>query len=81
MSVFGDSQDSPNVEPQSLRPAGHDVSTSYTGNQEDRHQVGEPSNREALRQEVTAEPEKLSPERAHDHQTRGRGALAPRAQR
>ena len=77
MSDSEDSQDSPNVKPQSLRPAGHDVSTSYTGNQEDHHQVGEPSNRDALRQEVTTEPEKLSPENAHDHQTRGRGAPFP----
>ena len=77
MSDFGDSKDSPNVEPQSLRPAGHDVSTSYTGNQEDRHQVGEPSNRDALRQEVTTEPEKLNPESVFVHQTRGRGAPIP----
>ena len=77
MSDFGDSKDSPNVEPQSLRPTGHDVSTSYTGNQEDRHQVGEPSNRDALRQEVTTEPEKLSPESVYVHQTRGRGAPIP----
>ena len=77
MSDFGDSKDSPNVEPQSLRPAGHDVSTSYTGNQEDRHQVGEPSNRDALRQEVTTEHEKLSPESVYVHQTRGRGAQIP----
>ena len=77
MSDFGDSKDSPNVKPQSLRPTGHDVSASYTGNQEDRHQVGEPSNRDALRQEVTTEPEKLSPESVYVYQTRGRGASIP----
>ena len=79
MSEFGNSRDSPNVEPQSLRPAGHDVSTSDTENQEDRHQVGEPSNRDALRREVTTEPEKLNPESVHVHQTRGRGAKISRS--
>ena len=77
MSESGNSRDSPNVEPQSLRPAGHEVSTSDTENQEDRHQVGEPSNRDALRRELTTEPEKLSPESVHVHQTRGRGAPIP----
>ena len=77
MSNSRNSKDSPNVEPQSLRPVGHDVSTSYTGNQEDRHQVGEPSNRDALRREVTTEPEKLSPESVYVHQTHGKGAPIP----
>ena len=73
MSEPANSRDSPNVEPQSLRPAGHDVSSSNTEKEEDHYLVGEPSYRDALRQEGTTRPKELSPESGHSHQTRSTG--------
>ena len=73
MSEPANSRDSPNVEPQSLRPAGHDVSSSNTEKEEDHYLVGESSYRDALRQEGTTRPKELSPESGHSHQTRSTG--------
>ena len=73
MSEPANSRDSPNVEPQSLRPAGHDVSSSNTEKKEDHYLVGESSYRDALRQEGTTRPKELSPESGHSHQTRSTG--------
>ena len=73
MSEPANPRDSPNVEPQSLRPAGHDVSSSNTEKEEDHYLVGESSYRDALRQEGTTRPKELSPESGHSHQTRSTG--------
>ena len=73
MSEPTNPRDSPNVEPQSLRPAGHDVSSSNTEKEEDHYLVGESSYGDALRQEGTTRPKELSPESAHSHQTRSTG--------
>ena len=62
MSEPTNPRDSPNVEPQSLRPAGHDVSSSNTEKEEDHYLVGESSYGDALRQEGTTRPKELSPE-------------------
>ena len=73
MSEPTNPRDSPNVEPQSLRPAGHDVSSSNTEKEEDHYLVGESSYGDALRQEGTTRPKELSPESGHSHQTRSTG--------
>ena len=73
MSEPANSRNSPSVEPQPLRPAGHDVPTSNTEKEEDHYLVGESSYRDALRQEGTTRPKELSPESGHSHQTRSTG--------